>query len=418
MNATFTTAVRYIVDIECRSPLRTGGSSRDPKTILRDSRNIPFVQGTSLAGAFRAWMDDPRLFCQNDLRSPLVFSDLRLDDDVSQVLRPRLRIDGKTGTAARQAKFDTAAVPAGTRGRFELVWTGFDNPAAIAELIERYLSALNSGEITLGAQKTNGFGRVAVTARRRLYHMTDPGDLRAWLMGSDVDDAQVVSLSTRMERDILFTVSAYTPSLLVKSVSSRQESKQTKGKSVATSMKEAGRHIIPGSSLKGSIRSQMTRICPNFRYVPRDLEGIFGRPNSSSGGAAGELRFSDAELRDEKVIHNSRIRINRLTGGIIPQNIVFSDSLCTAVSFEIRIPARHKAGCGLLMYALRDLGLGLYELGSGTAVGLGRLQDLRVDVLSPDGEASMACTDSGVTIADPNGLISQWNEALRKKEAL
>lgn len=419
MNPTFTKAIRYFVEIECRSPLRTGSSERDPKAILLDSERVPFVQGTSLAGAFRAWMADPELFPETDRRSPLVFSDLRLEN-AEPVLRPRLRIDPATGTAMHSQKFDTAALPAGTGGSFQLIWTGHADPQTMAQRIERYLAALNFGEITLGAQKTNGFGRVAVRAKRRIYDMSFSSDLDAWLLGEDVTDAQAIPLSTRMEQDVLFTVTAEAPALLIKAPGSKRETINGRDNcSVFTPMAESGSYIVPGSSLKGSIRSQMARICPAVGYRPTDLENLFGRANrKSDGGAAGVIRFSDGQLADGKTNRVPRIRINRLTGGIMPQNIFFSDALGAAVTFEIRIPASHRAGCALVLYALRDLGLGLYELGSGSAVGRGRMQNLQVEILAPDGRASLRCTNGAVTLTDEDGLVARCTAELGKKVPL
>lgn len=429
MNATFTTAIRYFVDILCESPLRTGGSVRDPKSILLDAYQEPFVQGTSLAGAFRSWREDPSLFPGMEQRSPLSFSDLRLqasledDQTVQTVIRPRVRIDGKRGTSKGTGKFDMAALPAGTRGSFELIWTGHEDPHQAAERIEQYLSALNNGEITLGAQKSNGFGRVRITVRRRLYRMTDPADLEAWLKGSAVEDAQPIGLSSRMEQSVLFTVTAQVPSILVKAPGSNtggskaQNAYGKKGRTttVFTQIEECGQRLIPGSSLKGCIRSQMTRICAPLNYETAALERLFGHENRrGTGGAAGVVRFSDGHLTREKTVKVPRIRINRLTGGIIDRSLFSDEAVDAGLSFEIRIPAAHKAGCAMLLYALRDLGLGLYELGSGTAVGRGRLSSTRIQISHADARAELCCTETGITLTDPDGLVAGWETELRK----
>lgn len=419
MRATFTKAIRYFVDIVCQSPLRTGGSGRDPKTVLVDSYQHPFVQGTSLAGAFRNWLNDPLLFSETDYRSPLMFSDLMLDD-TELIVRPRLKIDGCSGTGASGAKFDTAAIPAGTRGRFQLIWTGDADPDMVAALIERYLSALNAGEITLGAQRANGFGRMSVSAVRRIYHMTNPHDLDAWLLGASVTDVQPVTLNVHSEQNVLFTVTASAPSILVKAAGSKRiKSDSKKDLTVFTSMEEAGRWVIPGSSLKGSIRSQMARICTAFGYHPSELERLFGRANhGTESGWVGVIQLSDGYLTGAQEIRVPRIRINRLTGGIIPQNLFFSDTLHTSLKFEIRISSDRKAGCALLLYALRDLGLGLYELGSGTAVGRGRLCDMKVHIQQADHRAQLEFCDDVIKLSDPDGLVSAWENALRRKVLL
>lgn len=409
MKATFTKAIRYNVDIVCDSPLRTGGSAKDAQSILLDADHRPFLQGTSLAGAFRSWRPDADLFPGNDRKNPLTFSDLYMEE-VNPVFRPRLRINGATGTAASGAKFDMAAVPTGTHGSFQLIWIGDTDPAPIAAKLETYLSALNSGEITLGALTANGFGRVRVSAKRRIYDLFDPVDLEAWMQGSMVTDAEPICLSERVERSVRFTVTASVPRLLIKASSGNRSN----GGSNFVPIRECGRIVVPGSSLKGVIRSQMSRICPYFGYKTEDLECLLGHESRRKiGGIAGVVRFSDGDLSDEKILRTNRIRINRLTGGIIPPGLFTEDSVAATLKFEIRIPVERKAGCALLLYALRDLGLGLYELGSGTAVGRGRLESVQVQIQSVSSQASLRCTPDAVELSDPDGMIAEWECALR-----
>ena len=424
MNATFSKALRYFVEVVCESPLRTGGSSRDMKSILTDAYGTPFVQGSSLAGAFRSWQEDPELFSSTDARSPLIFSDLMLDM-VEPVMRPRLAIDRKTGTNNGSAKFDMAALPAGTAGRFRLVWTGHADPGEIAPRIEAYLSALNSGEITLGAQRSNGFGRVHVTVRRRVYDMSSAEDRKAWLLGDRVTDAKPITLPDRVPPYAIFTVTTTVPALLIKGIGSKRGGDRRGGKNtegtIFAQLEENGRKIVPGSSLKGTIRSQMERICTVFGYDDKALKAaLFGYQNQkgTEGGAAGVLRFSDGTLTDLKTTRVPRIRINRLTGGVVGTGKFTDEPVRAALSFEIRVPADRKAGCALLLYALRDLGLGLYELGSGASVGRGRLSNTKITITHPEAGAILECTPQEVKLTDPQGLVAQWESELRKGASL
>lgn len=410
MKATFTKAIRYFVDAVCESPLRTSGSVKNMQSILRNADHVPFLQGASLAGAFLNWRNDPELFGDSKgQKSALIISDFYLAQ-AEPVLRPRLRINGITGTAASSAKFDVAALPRGTRGSFQITWTGNEDPQAIAPRIEAYLSALNSGEIMLGALKTNGFGRVVLDVKRRIYDLTSGPDLDAWLLGDDVADAETIRLSQRMESNILFTVTGSMPDVLVKSSSGER----SRGGAHSVQMRETGLALIPGSSLKGTIRNQMTRICGFFGYKDYDLERIFGHENRRNlGGKAGVIRFSDGILTDEKTIQTNRIRINRLTGGVMGTGLFTEESVSAALKFEIRIPAHHQGGCALLLYALRDLGLGLYELGSGTATGRGRIHDLQVQIQGIDSQAQLRWAGDHMELSDPDGLVAGWEQELR-----
>lgn len=414
MTPTFTKAIRYFATVTCLAPLRTGSSERDPGNILRGWDGTPFVQGTSLAGALRSWRDEEKLFGKPSKQSELIISDLVLRDN-EPVLRPRLRINGKTGTAAAGAKFDVAALPAGTTGAFQITWRGNEDPMAMAACIEEYLTALHSGEITLGALSANGFGRVSLAVRRRIYDLMDPADLEAWLQGDDVGDTEELVLDSNPERDVVFQVRAKVPNILVKSTAGGRSEKGGKGKRTgsanAVQMQEQGRMFVPGSSLKGSVRGQIKRICPYVGKTEEDIQRLFGRESfQKTEGIAGVVRFSDGMLEQPQAINTSRIRINRFTGGTMGRGLFTEQSVSAQLRFEIRLPAGQEAGCALVLYALRDLGL--YELGSGTAIGRGRFEDLTVDIRSGGSKATMVCGNNTVDLTDPDELVKGWEAVL------
>ena len=408
MNPTFTTAIRYFVDVTCQAPLRTGSSKRSMEIILKNADDIPMLQGTSLAGSFRSWRKDAKLFGSQDEKSSLMFSDL-IFQPVMPVIRPRVKINGKTGTIESSSKFDVAALPKGTTGSFQMIWTGNTDPEAMAPQLEAYLSALHSGEIVLGALKANGFGRVTLHVKRRMYRMTNPEDLEAWLLDDQVTDAQEIPLQVHTEKYVLFKVNATMPELLVKSASDDR----SKGGGHSIPMKENGTYFLPSSSLKGSIRGQMARICPLLNRSPMELEQLFGHANrQKQGGLAGVLRFSDGSLEKADSHQTNRIRINRLTGGVMYKSLLAANPVTAELSFEIRVPVQREAGCGLLLYALRDLGLGLYELGSGTAIGWGRAVKMTVEIQSPKGNATLSCHNQNMDLSDPDGLVAAWQKKL------
>ena len=78
-------------------------------------------------------------------------------------------------------KFDVAHMAAGSRLSFELTWLGTEQTEAETKDVEQLLSALNSGLILLGGQKSNGFGRVELTVTRQRYNLMDDTDRTRWL---------------------------------------------------------------------------------------------------------------------------------------------------------------------------------------------------------------------------------------------
>ena len=428
MSATFTRAVRYRVEAVCLTPLRTGGADGAVETVLRDWTGRPFVQGTSLAGALRDWLADrdpdkvEPLFGSQAQSGSLMVSDGLFEAAAEQQTRPRLRIDGATGTADDGGKFDVAHIAAGTKLTFTLTWLGNEEMLEQTGMVEQMLAALHAGEIRLGAQKTSGFGRVSLTVQKRSYRMEDEGDRTAWL--EEREDGTPLTLpELTLGGQVVFTLTGRADSILVKAGAREMRSSPKGGnRNVTVPLRENGRAILPGSSVKGAVRARVTAIAELLGLEKAVTEELFGRMNrrgeNPDNGLPGKVRFEDAVLSG-KSQEISRIRINRFTGGVIRQGLFVEEPIRSEITLRITLPEGEARGCGLLLYALRDLGLGLYNLGSGGAVGRGYLAVYTIRAQAPDG--AEACLrfdkDRGCTMEDPSGLFARWLDAVRRDEA-
>ena len=428
MSATFTRAVRYRVEAVCLTPLRTGGADGTVETVLRDWTGRPFVQGTSLAGALRGWLEDrdpcqaESLFGSQQQSGSLMVSDGLFEVAAEQQTRPRLRIDGATGTADDGGKFDVAHIAAGTKLTFTLTWLGNEEMLEQTGMVEQMLAALHAGEIRLGAQKTSCFGRVSLTVQKRNYRMEDEGDRTAWL--EEREDGTPLTLpELTLGGQVVFTLTGRADSILVKAGAREMRSSPKGGKrNVTVPLRENGRAILPGSSVKGAVRARVTAIAELLGLEKAVTDELFGRMNrrgeNPDNGLPGKARFEDAVLSG-KSQEISRIRINKFTGGVIRQGLFVEEPIQSELTLRITLPEGETRGCGLLIYALRDLGLGLYNLGSGGAVGRGYLAVDTIRVQAPDG--AEACLrfdkDRRCTMEDPGGIFSRWLDAVRRDEA-
>ena len=413
MNATFTKAVRYQVEAVCATPLRTCGADGDTELVLRNWQGIPMIQGSSLAGAMRGWLMKThgnalaeRLFGSQEQTGRLMVSDAMFQKDAKMVTRPRLRIDSATGSAAAGGKFDVAHISTGERFDFSLTWLGEEDAASETTAVEQMLSALQRGEIRLGAQKSNGFGHVSLSVKKRAFDLREEKDREAWLEDSE-DGAPVELPDLKNGREVTFTVVGHTDSVLVKGPAAEQEGDG----SFVRNIQEADRPVIPGSSIKGVIRARASMIA-RWKGVPDSaMDDIFGRGSEEEdNGIAGKVQFEDCVMSADETRKITRIRINRFTGGVIRQGLFREEPVCSKVHLRITAPADCTMGCGLLVYALRDLGLNLANLGSGDAVGRGRISVESIQVEAPDGE-TVGITfdeDRNCTVTDPSGLIAGW----------
>ncbi|MCD7886941.1 MAG: RAMP superfamily CRISPR-associated protein, partial [Clostridiales bacterium] len=424
MKATFTYAVCYQVQAQCRTPLRTGGADSNMELVLIGSNGQPLVQGSSLAGALRAWVQQAHgtaaaeaLFGSQKRTGHLIVSEGKFSKDPAQSVRPRLRIDPKTGSAAERQKFDLAQLNTGARFDFTLTWLGQGENKAELRTLEEALSALHGGVIRLGAQKSNGFGRVSLAVKKRTYDMTQEQDRTAWLAEPRPEQERDRKEQRKWKnlsplppvvdaRRVTFTVTGQADSILVKSAAAKY--KDSEKESYIPNLTENGTPILPGSSVKGAVRAQAERIaqCTGRAEL---AEALFGRESrDEDNGQAGKVRFDDAKLDKAQSKQISRIRINRFTGGVIHQGLFVEEPLCSPVTLTVAAQSDCKAGCALLLYALRDLGLGLYNLGSGGSIGRGYLRVEQIEARRGNSRAKLTFPENeGCVVSDPDGLVAE-----------
>lgn len=435
MKAAFWYAARYRVEARCLSPLRTGGTDGDSETVLTGPDGVCFVQGSSLAGAFRGWLEADEdwsaltepLFGSQKRGGSLIVSDGRFDMAAQVSTRPRLRINGKTGSADSGGKFDIAQVNAGADFVFELVWLGQEEAPKQLQAIEAMLAAIDVGQIRLGAQKNNGFGKVGLTVTRQFYDMRRPEDRTAWLEGIDrgqpfalpevVPDRRVYFILTGQIDGLLVKSSARLPKEECKDKKKADENKKGKDKgSYTPNLTENDVRVLPGSSIKGAVRAQAERIAKSINLDGKLVSNLFGNAPDAETGRAGRVMVEDLRLDQAQARKISRIRINRFTGGVIRQGLLMEEPLSTPVRLELSVRQGSDVECALLLYALRDLGLGLYNLGSGGAIGRGYVNVSEIAVAGPQGKLAALHFDEerSCRLDDPDDLVAGWMQAWRE----
>ena len=420
MNPSFWYAVRYQVEAQCLSPLRTGGTDGDTETVLTGPDGVHFLQGSSLAGGFRDWVTGcwgpemaGTLFGSNQAEGSLVISDGRFDSRTAVQQRPRLRIDRVRGTADKGGKFDLAQVAAGSRFCFEMVWRGTELCPEQQQAVKAMLEAMNSGEIRLGAQKNNGLGRVQLTVHQKSFDMHQEADRTAWL--EETGAGTLLPLEAAAPMRTVFVLEGKVNGLLVKAAAAQAKAEE-KG-SYTPNLEENGMPVLPGSAIKGVVRSWAERIVKSSSLPESVTDKLFGcSAGARQEGLAGRVRVEDLQLNQAQKCQISRIRINRFTGGVIRQGLMTEEPLSTPVRLELSVTQPTGLERALLVYALRDLGLGLYSLGSGWAIGRGVMHADRLTVCQPDGTKAVLFFQEGRAnrLEDPDGLMAGWMKAWKE----
>ena len=285
-----------------------------------------------------------------------------------------------------------------------------ENPDEIA-MVENMLAALHQGQIRLGGQKTNGFGRVTLSAKKQCFDMKKETDRETWLENK-CGGAELKLPKISAHKEVSFIVYGQADSILVKAAAVQNEN----GKSWTGNITEKGKPVLPASSVKGAVRSRVETIAKYLQLEGLD-EAIFGRKaDYGNDGLPGKVMFQDVILQ-KKTQKITRIRIDKFTGGVIRQGLFTEEPLCTPVQFEIvmqeELGDRMDTACGLLLFALKDLGQGLYHLGSGWAIGRGEVKIEKIEMQAQNTKAVLNFEkDGSCTLRDETKMVHGWLKSL------
>lgn len=432
----FDSEIRYQIYGNCLSPMHVGDSSGNSDAVLRDMDGKPFIQATSITGALRnhvhrTWPDvETALFETVDDNSCLIVTDGRFAEESPEApaacqvsYRPRVRINPETGTSDDTGYFATGCVETGARLHFTLILRQEKQRVAgeppLERALEDALAALSHGNLTLGGQKSNGFGQVSldlVRSRKWMYDLTDPQDRQCWLEEEPPPRTEHLSLNGTASNQVEFVVKGITENLLINAGISQlgdgpDQIQMTNGRD----------YIIPGTSLKGLIRGQMQAIAHMWELDPSLLEHAYGRAAVVEGenGVAGKLIFHETTLVNPMKRITHRIRLDRFTGGVMNRNLVAQESVAGSVTMKITVPADNEIVCALLLYALRDLALGCLTVGSGYATGRGRIQVKTIEIQAGEQSAVLHCRENEIrSLDDPDALIKGWMDAVSLRKGV
>lgn len=163
------------VQVQLTAPLSVSSGENEwtDSDVLRDKAGTPFVTGSSLAGAMRAYLGKKKNEAgmmgysgkdknQEDIgkMSSLFVSDLSFDEETTAGVRDGVALN-QNKTAKSQSKFDIEMIEAGAKAHFymELVVREGDDESEMMQEIANIFNGIQSGEIRIGSKKTRGFGK-------------------------------------------------------------------------------------------------------------------------------------------------------------------------------------------------------------------------------------------------------------------
>lgn len=407
------------------TPTCLGSGDADSFTdlpLLKDNiSDHALLTGSSLAGALRNYLRE----CEHgynageradDLATQL-FGVMRSDDDGNQSplivddaistkpiqaeLRDGVKINSATGTAADRAKYDLELLQAGTEFplSFELLVERDANDVDLLKGLAIALSGLEKGEICIGMKKRRGFGRCHVQEWQVWnFNLEDTNDRSLWLnfehwrtgfmpvfnVHTSIKEALGIQLDIsgedKRDRFILSATFKLVGSLLIRS---GQNSTGHAPDVVHLKSNRNGelKSILSGTSLAGVLRHRAERIVNTLKQSTTIIDEMFWLDFSvdkTKQAKASRLIFGETEIKNATDLVQSRIAIDRFTGGAYhgalfdEQPIFGGDNTIVTIELELRQPETYEIG--LLLLLLKDLWTQDLPVGGESSIGRGRLQ--------------------------------------------
>lgn len=409
--------------LKLETPTHLGSGDAEALTdmpLLQDAvTGKPLLTGTSIAGALRAYVREVEhgygMTETHGDRAQQLFGTVRgnesmqswllVDDAVGESpgveLRDGVAIDPATRTAQDRKKFDIELLQAGTifEISLELLLSEENDASALLKTLALALRGLEQGEIGLGMRKHRGLGQCKVTEWRVCrYRVATTQGLLAWLddsrdgeeKGQNICRLLGVSLDGLGDARSAFVIEAtlrLNGSLLIRSGSGAADDPDM----VHLRSYREGEEIpiLSGTSLAGAIRARALRIANTV------LDGRGGALVAEMFGPRVEKRedkpagsrviTQETKVRGAPDLVQSRVKIDRFTGGAYPQAL-FSEqpvfgSADSEVSIHLELRQPKASEIGLLLLVLKDLWTGDLPLGGESSVGRGRLAGRRAKLI-------------------------------------
>lgn len=381
------------------------GTGDQPQALLdRGPDGRVQLPGTSLAGALRELVGGQRA---SEWFGPVleegveprasriwVLGSRRVDDAPGEVLAST-KIDRARGAARDNTLRKEEVLPAGARFRVFLRWDDA-SPSEVGELT----GLLAAWRPLIGRGVSRGRGRcVAEDVRHGTLRLAEPDDLLRWLTLSGPDLVTAVATEQVLpgpsvpdaDADVLFRV----PVSIAGPWRIGTGEKSPKGSREPMPLRRmGGKPVVPGSSVKGLLRSRAEFILRSVGVTPVPCDDascgsvrpcwtcrVFGQgggqdPGASSVGVRAAVRIADAVVADPVEAERTHIAIDRFTGGVL-NGALYTTQVLEGGTFPVAVErltadddlAREVRA--VLRLVLEDLDDGLTGMGGGTTRGYG-----------------------------------------------
>lgn len=379
----------YRVELLFVSPISvsSGYEGMTDSDVLRDYDGHPFISGSSIAGAFRAYVQSKNN--GNDIfgfandedgkMSPVFISDLKFNKSETDI-RDSVALDENKITK-EGAKFDFEVLQGNSKGYFyiELTIREKDNEELLVGALNEIFNGIHLKEIRLGSNKTRGYGIIDIDQiKKREFtknNFLDYKDCYREPFWKKNVKAYDLDYSTKGHM-----VSIEVPLRLKGGISIRKYAVK-KNAPDFEHITDHGCPVIPGTSIMGALRHRIKEIIKEL-----DKDSLYGLyPNKMIDEMFGFVSGKDAHISgvivDEMVIEGAKALEMTRTGISRFENsarngALYKEKTYVDGTFTLRLSVCKENPnmdwiIGILLLAVKDLQNGFLAVGGQTSIGRG-----------------------------------------------
>ena len=306
---------KFLFRLESPLALGSGLSDSTDSDVLLDSRGVPYIPATSIAGVLRHSVDETtseKLFGmikgESSEMSHVITYDAVCEGESVISVRDSVKLVDKV--ADDGAKFDFEAVETGAKFMGYIELADFDDNGAITEAFRK----INAGVLRFGHKTTRGYGVVCV---ENIQHICFT-EVDKWLdfdMFSDEcwKGAKRIELSQPSDMTRITLSLKQKGGISIRSYSTRASDGEDAAPDYEQLSLRSGAPVIPGTSWSGAFRARFSEFAGQER-----TDGLFGYIEKNKKNAENKksvIYFSESRISGGFFKTVTRNSIDRFTSG-------------------------------------------------------------------------------------------------------
>lgn len=413
------------------SPLSVGSGEQEDTDadIILNARGVPYIPGSGLAGALRAYnkelgleKESDKLFgtpydgspgASNDRQSRIYCYDVFLKNAVTSIRDGVKLSENKTPKSGAKYEIQIIEEKATFCIRLEMIQRKdfVDKKGNIQAAweedefwIRQWIYGFSIGELRIGSRNRRGFGKLAIeSAKVKKFNMEkeygewlnwDWDNENAFLQAETIEIEDGIGEKEYMHTEHLMEVPLKIPYTLLVRVYNAAfgKEKDIPDYGQLTVCGKGEQAVIPGSSIAGAFRSHIAKIVKQLSHLQswveaqKQLEPFWGTwiegEQQEENLLSSRIIFEEAVVKGGHGIPLTRIATDRFTGGTI-EGALFEEVPWVDGTVVLKIRWKKdkdeksdkmnssNAICGMLLWAISDLQAGILTIGGETAVGRG-----------------------------------------------